>query len=374
MASRAVQIEKVRAKDLGDFARAAIERASDGDLVPITGHRALSQSQNPYADEDDVGLLVARCGGKIVGYSGLLPGRLRGPAGLTKVYYGTAQYVLPEYRRRLVAVALMKEVLSVASDYAATGFNSEGKGLCEGFGLPAMGPLVFYELDLRKWNPASLPLRLARRMLATSIKRLLYGSILRAQSDLRRAVRWVQVPEFGDTEAELIAARYEKPAFYRGVECVNWMLRDKWVVEPEQAEDRCRSYHFSNTRDVFRYLPLRVYLANEGRCLGFLILSVSADTRKRSTVLKVLDFGCTDAWGYKHLTSIVVKYAAMHLADRVVLPCQLAESLQKLSSARALCSVQKRGYYWKASEARSPLARALPEIELNYCDGDCAFT
>ncbi len=396
MSPRSTDIRRVPAKDLFDFACAAIDQLSDDDVVPITKQRALAQSKNPYADDDDVGLFVAYSRERIVGYLGLLPGMLRARNGLHKVYYGTTAYVAPEYRGKLVGLALMQDMLSLPYDYVVTGFNEDGRTLCEAFRLPKLGPLEYYTFDLkklRKWNPADLPVRLAKRLTSAKrrsltilqpgiqraddcsrrvFKRLFYRMALRSQAKLLREVVWEEVHEFGDGEAELIARRNTDAEFYRGVECLNWMLRDRWIVETREPESKRPQYQFSDVRDLFKYVPIRVYRADDREYLGFLALSIS--TAAGRTWLKVLDFGCGETSGHQHLASIAVKCARECLADEITMPGQLADCLGNGFPMKLVASRLTRDYYCRPNGAQGPLATALPDLALNYCDGDGAFT
>lgn len=397
MGARGVHIERILIRDLYDFACETIEQSSDQDIIPITPQRALAQTKNPYADGEGVGLLAAYSNGEIIGYQGLLPGRLRWHDSLTTVYYGSTSYVAREYRKKLVGFAFMQEVLSLPCDYVATGFNENGKSLCEAFRLPTIGPLEYYTLNvdkLKKWNPVSLPVRLLRKVLmkaagvrpnilestarrsdrlaSACVKRTLYHLFLHSQRKQLRHVRWETVSRFGDEEARLIENQQTGSVFYRGVECINWMLDHQWVLEAAEATGQLLHYNFTHVRDVFRYIPLRIYSTDEGDYLGFLTLSVSAENGK--TCLRVLDTGCTDPSGYRYVASIAMKYAAAYLADRVIMPCAVADCLNGTFPVKHFCQKQTRIYYCRPYHEQSPLAAALSDLQLSYCDGDCAFT
>ena len=123
MSDNALRIETVLAKDLYTFFCDYVAHAEGQQISPISKSRALSQSRNPCAAEDDVGLLVAYVGKQCVGYQGVLPGRLRTRDGISKVYWGTASYVLPEFRKRLVAVHLIRKLIALKKDIIVTYFN-----------------------------------------------------------------------------------------------------------------------------------------------------------------------------------------------------------------------------------------------------------
>ena len=65
----------IEAYTLADLAQ--LVRSKDfwnGDLIPITRHRALAEIKNPRADPEDVILLVAYDEDRVCGYTGVLPG------------------------------------------------------------------------------------------------------------------------------------------------------------------------------------------------------------------------------------------------------------------------------------------------------------
>ena len=59
MAEEDIRIELVKVKDLQVFASGIIKEAKPGQFIPITLHRALALSKNPFASPDDVSMLVA---------------------------------------------------------------------------------------------------------------------------------------------------------------------------------------------------------------------------------------------------------------------------------------------------------------------------
>ena len=72
MPEREIFIEHVRLKDLYAFAMKIIDRAKPGEFVPISQQRAFSMTKNPYAEPEDVALLVAYQGDELIGYFGIM--------------------------------------------------------------------------------------------------------------------------------------------------------------------------------------------------------------------------------------------------------------------------------------------------------------
>jgi len=59
MTSDGIRFEHIKVKDLPTFAEGVLCTAKQGQFVPISMQRAVAHAHNPYAEPDDVGLLVA---------------------------------------------------------------------------------------------------------------------------------------------------------------------------------------------------------------------------------------------------------------------------------------------------------------------------
>jgi GNAT superfamily N-acetyltransferase len=106
--SQSIRLDLVKVKDLHAFACDFFAKPDGQVTSPTTIPRALAQSKNPYADADDIGLVIAYAGKQCVGYGGILPGVLKSARGITKIYWPSSIYVLPEWRRRQVAQKIVE--------------------------------------------------------------------------------------------------------------------------------------------------------------------------------------------------------------------------------------------------------------------------
>ena len=61
-ADRPLRIEEIRVKELAQFAERHFDDGLRGQVVPISRLRAAAHAANPYADPDDVTLIVAMRG------------------------------------------------------------------------------------------------------------------------------------------------------------------------------------------------------------------------------------------------------------------------------------------------------------------------
>lgn len=384
-----MRIETIRARDLGKFYRDYVNAADGQQISPISQYRAESQSKNPYADEDDAGLLVAYYGDQCVGYQGIVPGLLRTRSGLGKVYWGTAAYVLPEFRKRMVAIQLIKKFTSLKKDIVLTGFDSVVADVFKGFHFQEIGPLAYLTLRPDRLDPFSFPFRrfyrlqkkwpVARKMADSAIglsKRLSYPQVRnafyrsvagRAEKALK-GVRWRETHCLEGVPAGSQRAAATGPRFERGPATINWMLENPWIRE-EGAVAR-PPYYFSEIYKQFRYVALVIDGPDKpGR--SFVVLSLVRENDESK--LKVLDLSC-DEQDADALFWLICKYAADQRADEIEMPALFARQVSLLPLGSFAMKPETRRYLCRPCSPESSLALALPELALDLSDGDCAFT
>jgi hypothetical protein len=356
----ALHVEEIRVKNLYEFAC----QNQNGTFIPITKHRALAHTKNPYADENDIGLLAAFMGKLCIGYLGLLPSLLKTGDQFSKVYWLSTFYVPPEYRKTLAALHLMNKAFESKYDLFLTGISKEAQDFHRRLGSNELGPLDYYEIDVGRLNFLAQPSRLLIKILKSKfvdaattasfllIKKLFYNILLYRYRDN------INYKEVSRIDEDDVNKRTKQNAFYRGNKIINWMLRHKWVLESKTADLK---YQFSNVRDIFKYICLNIYSSKEEEdCQGFLVLSISSQDKK--TVLKVLDFNVSN----RAALSLALKYARIHLVDIIEIPDSLAEEFP----LKSLLQNKKRTYLYYPKDKNS----SLKHIKLSYCDGDIAFT
>lgn len=393
-ATRQIRIEQVRVGDLHGFASRAFARAGEGDVLPISERRALAQSRNPYAAEEDIGLLVAYHRGKCVGYLGVLPGRMTLRGAPSKVDWLTTWFVASHLRGRRVGHRLLEEAFGLGYDLFATNYSPSAARVMRAAGFLEFGPVRSYVLDVRRAAPWVSPITLVRRRLrnagreennaarlARAVARRLsrpakaqvYRVLLHSLQPHLSHTRWVEVDAI-DEERRLPreGSASASSRFVRGPGIVNWMLRYPWISEAEAsvAEGRA-NYHFSSVRRLFRRVPVELHSIRTGEYRGYALLSV-ADIRER-TVLRVLDHQLADPEAYAATLAAALHYARWYEADSVVLPASFAPHLGWSFLSRLLLTHSDRPYLCRPREPGGTLARSLNAIQLDYCDGDIAF-
>ena len=383
-----LRIETIRARDLQTFFLNYAQKAESQEISPISQYRAESQSQNPYADEADPGLLAAYIGDRCVGYQGIVPGLLRTTSGLSKVYWCTAAYVLPEFRKRMVAIQLIKKLTSLKKDIVLTGFDSVVADVFKGFHFQEIGPLRYCTLRPDRLDPFSYPFRrfyrlhkkwpvlrklsesaiaMTRRLSYPGVRRAFYSSVARRAEKALGNVRWRELSRVDGFDG-VPCAEAGKPHFERDSKAINWMLAYPWIREG--AAPTRPPYYFSETYESFRYAVLAID-GREGCGSSGVTLSLLRD--RGESKLKVLDLQC-DKQDLDVIFWLICKYAAQHQADEIEMPAEFESRIALLPLGLTAMKREQRRYLCHPSSQSSPLAAALPDLALSLCDGDCAFT
>ena len=145
-----IKIEKIKLKEIYNFARSALSQPPYQAAAPISLRRALSQSHNPYGRPDDVALLVALHGDKCVGYQGILPGLFCHKGELKRVHWSTAFFVSTDYRGEGVAGRLLKEIKKLNIDFPVTRMTESARQAYLKAGFKELGNLTYYQLRMEK--------------------------------------------------------------------------------------------------------------------------------------------------------------------------------------------------------------------------------
>jgi len=388
-----VRIEKIKVKDLYQFACEVSNKLSEGDVVPITKQRALAYANNPYADSDDIGLLVAYIKNRCIGYLGIMPGLLKINARFLKVYWFSTFFVATQLRQRGLGSILVKEAFSLNYDFLATSMSKFSKRVFIRSGMQEFGPLEYYTIDFRLSNPFGLLFRLFRQVLRKLeleshiinslimqtdryylpfIKNICYWFIARSLKtmDDARDYHYEEMNKLKEEDLDKIQNNRPAVEFYRGIDAINWMLEYKWTKKTAEAEPLDYRYLFCELRDIFSFYSLKVYSADRKDYKGFMVLSFSS--KSSHSVLKVLDFNISDD-ASKFASYLVLKYASIHRASCIELPNSFFLHTRNLLFLRPLSIKKRRPYLIYPKVKESELINRYKEISLSYCDGDSAF-
>lgn len=355
-----IGIKKIKARDILDFTKAALSDPNYRDIVPVSMSRAIAHSKNPYAEKEDVVLLVAYKDGRCVGYHGILPGLLQRDGNFSPVFWGSTFFVSNPFRGRGVGKALLENIKSLNVDFVVTGMTGQAKKALKDFGLKRLGQLIFCQIRLDRI-----------KIFSGFKKRLFYRLMLNQMSANVKDFRYIQVKQIKHSE-DAATLGTNSPHFYRGIDLINWMLRYPWIQSSGEMKNRWGRYYFSEVRDIFRYIALEIYSGEMELYQGFLILSISR-TRKK-TVVKVLDYNFNNPADSKIACLLTVKYARDVLADRIEFPLCLEADFSCKFLRKFFLKRQKRTYLFLPKDKDSALANSAGELVLKFCDGDIPFS
>jgi hypothetical protein len=159
------------------------------------------------------------------------------------------------------------------------------------------------------------------------------------------------------------------PHFVRGPKAVNWMLNYPWVMEGARPSDP--PYYFCDYReDSFRYYAIE-FDSTDGSLAGYLTFSIQAGEGR--TELKLTDFSVRNQKDLGTVFWIAALYAARHGVDHFEAASAVSPFMTQIPLARFLVRSGRRHYLCHLIEGGA-LEKVIDQLELQYGDGDCAFT
>jgi GNAT superfamily N-acetyltransferase len=361
---RTIRIEEIKLKDLDSFARPFFDRSGPDDILPISSQRVLAHTHNPCARPDDIVLLVVFDGNDCIGYHGLLPGLLKHDNTVSRVFWATTFYLSEVHRGQGIGKLLIEKIKALNVDFVGAGPNRASEKTYLRSGLKTLGPIVFYQLQIKKGAGFKAFHRIQ--------KIFLYRRLLHRQVGYFQEFSYNRIDQINRELKSIKASASDTPAFYRDIEMVNWMLKYPWVLSRDTAAVRKENYHFARVRDIFKYIVLEIYSKRDNAFRGFMVLSISH--KKKKTIIKILDYHLRDFSDIKIFYGLSLKFAAHHLADRIDIPLEFQNYFETKFHQKYLIKKKKRSYVYHPASTASPLGSFADNIDLNYCDGDTAFT
>lgn len=231
----------------------------------ITHARAWALINNPSAKDDDLALVAVFDMDRPIGYTALFPDKLQKPLLEAKYYWGTTQWIEPEYRGKGISakmMLLMKEAINhryLGLDSSAASCKLDQK---QGY-LISYYPRYFYV-----WNKEQLGVigRLKRMYVQCTNKKAIKR--LRNYSYTNRFINYID-----DFTYDFIRLHSQTNLFLRSKEMLNWQIHYPFVqvvtrdshLEKEQCE--FGAYVNSHKNDI-----VQVYY--DGKLCGVYILNI----------------------------------------------------------------------------------------------------
>lgn len=391
MNSQYLDIRTVCLKDLYLFAKGFSKPEDIGEISPINVTRARAQMKNPYAQKDDAVLFVAYNNGKCIGYLGQLPGLLATQQGNHRVFWGSTFYLMEKYRGKGIGKLLLDQMASFQQDFIVTRITPQAHRLLVRYGMKSFGKVNYYQLRVEKthildrifyspkkdkeFSHSESHSRMHMKMIGNYYynleKKLFYRAVLGFISKL---VCNYQVYGFNKiTVSDYFELRENSSSFFfRGPEVINWMLQNKWVCSQKYQKMEGLPYHFSDFRQFFSYIPLKIYSIKTKQYLGFMVICISSF--KGKTILRILDNSLKDKGVIPKGCAVALTFAARYNADRVEFPDNMGQWLKEHIFFKRLIKKQKRDYLYFPRKKNSSLEKYREKILPDYCDGDTAFT
>lgn len=394
MPEQDVVIKQIMVKDLYDFALNIIERAEPGDYIPISQQRALAMVNNPYADPEEVALLVAYKGDELIGYFGIMAVMLQIGRELSKVQWFTTWNVSQMVVGQGIGSRLMQAALDLNQDYLIVG-SYPARRVCEKFGFLKLDPLEYSQIDFgkfRHYNPITLLLRVQRKILhllgwkfdfsrinkhferiferifSPFIKPVLYWWGLRLANDRLTPISTKRVSQVRTTKADPKLSS-NSIALLRSPEVINWMLEFPWNVQPGQSMTEKMDYFFTDVSVGFEIFAIEVYGEDYK---GFIVFQI-AQTAGR-WVLKTLDHDFLDPKDENYILPVALKIAKEKRVDQINISSRFISSIEGSLISGLILKTKQRIYQCMPKKATSPLGRQWSQINLSYVDGDTPFT
>jgi GNAT superfamily N-acetyltransferase len=384
-----IKIRKIKLKNLDEFSQIVSNDPAYQDLAPISLVRAGSQAKNPHAEPDDITLLVALCNDRCVGYHGVLPGILKINENYSKVYWGSTVYLDAGFRGQGHGKHLIREIQKTAVDLVMTDISVSAEGVYRSMGFKTLGDLPYYQLRYDRMQVMHTPFqsggnkprqpgvfglisnRLDRWRYQLK-KQIVYGIVFQKLKAKKNVFKSKLVDRLDEELKSLLAQQSSSASFHRDLDTVNWMLQYPWVVSRKEAGKDVQNYYFSRVRDLFKFVALEIFAPDGNTRKGFLILSLSHKNYK--SVVKILDYNFYNPQDAVIAGYFGIKYAKDLSADRIEYPESLNSFFEAQPLFKRLIKRKKRLYLFYPNTEESPLAVSAEKINLDYCDGDTAFT
>jgi hypothetical protein len=277
---------EIKEYTLADLAQ--LVRSNDfwnGDLIPITRHRALAQIKNPRARPDDVALLVAYDGERICGYTGLLPDLIFLGGQGHKIGWLTTWWRRPDPKYGVVGFALISKACdiyqgaiggSAPSQAAARVFDASKRFVTlekrmEVLAFVRANTMEMFPRRIRILQKFCLPLRALDRLANILCEARL--RLWRKRYGIRGKLRLEYITELDPQTTDFVRELQEQDLHRRGAAEFNWIAQCPWIISAPLKEGRDKRYPFAAAAKESLCFMLKVF-DSERTMIGFLILRI----------------------------------------------------------------------------------------------------
>jgi hypothetical protein len=367
-----IEIKQLNKKQLLEYVNSDDFRT--GTDIPITFHRALSQTKNPRMKEEDVILLLAFNEEILVGYLGILPDTIF-PENKEPVRIGwlSCLWVSPKARGKGISIKLISKSLKLwnnhilSADYVPSTkiiYDSTNQFIDKPYSKKGIRLYIksdFYNLLPQK-KTIYFNLKWLFKAIDFFVNLLLTIRLIFYKEEVSHLL-FEYVDHIDEEVNNFIVTKQKKELFKRNKEEFNWIIQNPWILSAKEKDSLNKKYYFSSTTKSFNFYSIKVR-NSENKLIAFLIYS------KRNNTLKLpylYHDNCIDAV-IKTLTYHLIKWK---IKTFTTYNSELAQSLMNKKMPIIFRKEIVRNYMI-SSIFKEEIFNS--DIEIQDGDGDCSFT
>ncbi|SFB73689.1 hypothetical protein SAMN05421780_101185 [Flexibacter flexilis DSM 6793] len=237
--------------------------------LPISRHRAISQINNPRASDDDILLIVQFDGNKVVGYMGMLPDYVHVQGKQEKIYWFSCFWVDDEYKSKNVAANLfLRSIRACKMNVFITNIVPWLEPVYQKTKI--FKPTIYkngYRGYLRFNLTEILPPKSDYFKKATILLKAIDGTLnffngIRLLFFVKYKldnIRYEYLHEIDSSSSNFIDSYKIKHWTQRGVEDINWIIKNPWIIEGANTDFNSSRYYFSSLDTCFFYQIIKFY-------------------------------------------------------------------------------------------------------------------
>ena len=394
------RIEKIPVGKLLQFVQITLTDREHYSFLPISPERALAQSKNPAASEDDIGLILIYDGNKCIGYRGLIPCWVKAEEKIKKVCFPSTIYIAPEYRGKYIVKStdikqtlveyIISENTNLGYDFITTGFNDKVYRFHSRINIfRSIPPLPYLRINVGLIAPFSSafkklsqikmlkPIRrflnlcshLSRSTFDLCILLILRNSIIPVGCDLKNKLKTIPVDKVLPLEKDCENAESHKTLrLYRDESIINWMIQYPWIKDDNEYISK---YYFAKPRERFDYLAYHLMEKKYGKHLGYVVYSIS--TEDGYTTLKILDYKTVEKRYEPYIIKLAMDISRRENVNVIEGSHDFWRYLKDRPLLRKITGHFERKYFiWGKKDG--VFEQFGYNIKLDYCDCDQTFT
>lgn len=250
-----------------------------GEAIPISYHRALSQINNPRLNPNDALLILAEEKGELLGYLGILPNLLFVPSKpILKVGWLSCIWVSAKGRGKGISNKLISEahfkwngnimlteyVPSIKRMYDSTGFFVKEP-------LVKRGIRLYLKADFQTILPPKKAIFEKNKSALKLVDSSLNSILSIRQKKLNFPLNDLVIEEVNEVDEEielLIIEKNKKGYFQRKGKDLNWIFQFPWVLSVIEDDATHKKYYFTSTDQLFENKLIKLKNKN-GELISF---------------------------------------------------------------------------------------------------------